>query len=178
MGSSILNIQQAEDFVTNLKRSDNWISNEELLTKLNDSYKFILENSRGDLIPFVTVNIALYYIDLGEYGQAWEFTEIARQKAEEYKNFDCLLNAISLQYRIQLYLGNLEKSQEILNVQFESALKYNDGFQLYSAFTNQAFQYHLLNQKKDCIQAFEKAIENILKSKNQYSRWFFRNCFR
>ena len=62
---TIDNIEKAEDFVKNLKRSDNWVSNEELLTKLNDSYRLILDNSRDDLIPFVTVNIALYYIDLG-----------------------------------------------------------------------------------------------------------------
>ena len=99
---TIDNIEKAEDFVKNLKRSDNWVSNEELLTKLNDSYKIILENGREDLLPFVTVNIALYYIDLGEYGQAWEFTEIAKQKAEEFKNYDCLLNAISNQYRIHI----------------------------------------------------------------------------
>jgi hypothetical protein len=79
---TIDNIEKAEDFVKNLKRSDNWVSNEELLTKLNDSYRLILDNSREDLIPFVTVNIALYYIDLGEYGQAWEHTEVAKKNAE------------------------------------------------------------------------------------------------
>ena len=30
---TIDNIEKAEDFVKNLKRSDNWVSNEELLTK-------------------------------------------------------------------------------------------------------------------------------------------------
>ena len=142
---TIDNIEKAEDFVKNLKRSDNWVSNEELLTKLNDSYKIILENGREDLIPFVTVNIALYYIDLGEYGQAWEFTEIAKQKAEEFKNYDCLLNAISNQYRIQRYFGNLDTAQALVNKQIEIALEYNNDIQLFSAFLNQAYQYYLQN---------------------------------
>lgn len=141
-------IEKAEDFVKNLKRSDNWVSNEELLTKLNDSYKIILDNSRDDLIPFVTVNLALYYIDLGEYGQAWEYTEAARKYAEKFENYDCLLNAISLQFRVQLYLGNLEKSQEILNDQLNIAINYNNSFQLMSAYINRAFQYHLLQKKR------------------------------
>lgn len=161
-------IEKAEDFVKNLKRSDNWVSNEELLTKLNDSYKIILDNSRDDLIPFVTVNLALYYIDLGEYGQAWEYTEAARKYAEKFENYDCLLNAISLQFRVQLYLGNLEKTQEILNEQLEFAIEFNDNIQLHSVFLNKAFQYHLLQNKNDCLTAFEQAILHILKSKNNY----------
>ena len=168
MDAIIETIEEAEHFVTNLKRSDNWVSNDELIAKLKASYDLIQTNEREDLVPITCVHIALYYIDLGEYGEAWHYTETARIKAEEQKNYDSLLNAISLQFRIQLYLGNLEKSQEILNVQFEIALKYNDGFQLYSALTNQAFQYHLLNQKEDCIYAFEQAIMYVLKSKNYY----------
>jgi signal transduction histidine kinase/ActR/RegA family two-component response regulator len=166
---TIDNIEKAEDFVKNLKRSDNWVSNEELLTKLNDSYKIILENGREDLIPFVTVNIALYYIDLGEYGQAWEFTEIAKQKAEEFKNYDCLLNAISNQYRIQRYFGNLDTAQALVNKQIEIALEYNNDIQLFSAFLNQAYQYYLQNLKLECLDAFEKTISYSKKSKNMYS---------
>lgn len=161
-------IEKAEDFVKNLKRSDNWVSNEELLTKLNDSYKIILDNIRDDLIPFVTVNLALYYIDLGEYGQAWEYTEAARKYAEKFENYDCLLNAISLQFRVQLYLGNLEKTQEILNEQLSIAINFNNSFQLQSAYINRAFQYHLLQKKEDCIESFEHAIKHILKSKDNY----------
>lgn len=162
-------IEKAEDFVKNLKRSDNWVSNEELLTKLNDSYKIILDNSRDDLIPFVTVNLALYYIDLGEYGQAWEYTEAARKYAEKFENYDCLLNAISNQYRIQRYFGNLDIAQALVNKQIEIALKYNNNIQLFSAFLNQAYQYYLQNLKTECLNAFEKAIKYSIKSQNIYS---------
>ncbi len=168
MAAIIETIEEAEHFVTNLKRSDNWVSNDELIAKLKASYDLIQTNEREDLIPITCVHIALYYIDLGEYGEAWHYTETAKLKAEEQKNYDSLLNAISLQYRIQLYLGNLEKSQEILIEQFNLALNYNDEFQLQSAYSNQAFQYHLLNQKEDCIYAFEQAIKHILKSKENY----------
>lgn len=162
-------IQKAEDFVKNLKRSDNWVSNEELLNKLNESYKIILDNSRDDLIPFVTVNLALYYIDLGEYGQAWEHTEVARKYAENFENYDCLLNAISNQYRIQRYFGNLDIAQALVNKQIEIALKYNNNIQLFSAFLNQAYQYYLQNLKTECLNAFEKAIKYSIKSQNIYS---------
>ncbi|MBK6274681.1 MAG: hypothetical protein IPF58_08250 [Saprospirales bacterium] len=168
MAAIIETIEEAEHFVTNLKRSDNWVSNDELIAKLKASYNLIQTNEREDLVPITCVHIALYYIDLGEYGEAWHYTETAKLKAEEQKNYDSLLNAISLQYRIQLYLGNLEKSQEILIEQFNLALNYNDEFKLQSAYSNQAFQYHLLNQKEDCIYAFEQAIKHILKSKENY----------
>ena len=129
-------IEKAEDFVKNLKRSDNWVSNEELLNKLNESYKIILE--------------------------------VARKYAEKFENYDCLLNAISLQFRVQLYLGNLEKTQEILNEQLSIAINFNNSFQLQSAYINRAFQYHLLQKKEDCIESFEHAIKHILKSKDNY----------
>lgn len=161
-------IEKVEEFVKNLKRSDNWVSNDELLTKLDDSYKIIVENGREDLIPYVTVNLSLYYIDLGEYGQAWEHAEVARKYAEKFENYDCLLNAISLQFRVQLFLGNLEKTQEILNEQLQIALMYNNNFQLQSAFLNKAFQAHILQKKEDCINAFEDALNYVLKSKDNY----------
>jgi hypothetical protein len=123
---TIDNIEKAEDFVKNLKRSDNWVSNEELLTKLNDSYRLILENSREDLLAYLGVHFSLYYIDIGDYNKAWEFTEIAKKNAAEYENNERLLDAISLQYRIQRFLGNLEKAQEIVNEQIDIAYKVND----------------------------------------------------
>lgn len=162
-------IEKVEEFVKNLKRSDNWVSNDELLTKLDDSYKIIVENGREDLIPYVTVNLSLYYIDLGEYGQAWEHTEVARKYAEKFENYDCLLNAISNQYRIQRYFGNLDLAQALVNDQIEIAIKYNNDIQLFSAFLNQAYQYYLQNQKDECLQAFKKTIEYSIKSKNKYS---------
>lgn len=166
---TIDNLNKAEDFVKNLKRSDNWVSNDELLTKLNDSYQLIKENNREDLIPYVTVNLSLYYIDLGEYGQAWEHTEVARKIAEKFENYECLLNAISNQYRIQRYFGNLDIAQELVNKQIEIALQYNNDIQLFSAFLNQAYQYYLQDQKEECLQAFKKTIEYSKKSKNKYS---------
>jgi hypothetical protein len=72
---TIDNIEKAEDFVKNLKRSDNWVSNDELIAKLKASYDLIQTNEREDLIPITSVHIALYYIDLGEYGEAWHYTE-------------------------------------------------------------------------------------------------------
>jgi signal transduction histidine kinase/CheY-like chemotaxis protein len=166
---TIDNLNKAENFVKNLKRSDNWVSNDELLTKLNDSYQLIKENNREDLIPYVTVNLSLYYIDLGEYGQAWEHTEVARKFAEKFENYECLLNAISNQYRIQRYFGNLDIAQELVNKQIEIALQYNNDIQLFSAFLNQAYQYYLQDQKEECLQAFKKTIEYSKKSKNKYS---------
>lgn len=165
----IKTIEAAEDFIKNLKRSDNWVSNVELLKKLNDSYQLIIDNKRDDLIPYVTVNLALYYIDLGEYGQAWEHTEAARKYAEKFTNYDCLLNAISLQYRIQRYFGNLDTAQSLVNKQVEIAIEYNDNIQLFSAFLNQAYQYYLQNLKNECLKAFEKTIEYSQKSNNIYS---------
>lgn len=167
--TKIESIDQAEQFVKNLKRSDNWVSNDELLTKLNDSYKIILEHTREDLIPYVTINLSLYYIDWGEYGQAWEHTEAARKYAEKFENYDCLLNAISNQYRIQRYFGNLDLAQALVNDQIEIAIKYNNDIQLFSAFLNQAYQYYLQNQKNECLHAFKKTIEYSIKSKNKYS---------
>ncbi|MBK8353146.1 MAG: hypothetical protein IPL21_16250 [Saprospirales bacterium] len=161
MAAIIETIEEAEHFVTNLKRSDNWVSNDELIAKLKASYDLIQTNEREDLVPITCVHIALYYIDLGEYGEAWHYTETARIKAEEQKNYDCLLNAISLQYRIQRYLGNLDVAQELLNEQIKIALEYENNEQLYSAYLNLAYQYHLLKLKQDCIYAFEKALNYV-----------------
>ncbi len=165
---TIDSLEKAEEFVKNLKRSDNWISNEELLTKLNDSYKLILDNSREDLIPFVTVNITLYYIDIGEYENAWKYTEQARIFAEKYNNYECLLNAISLQYRIQRYFGNIELAQELVNQQIEFAYKVNMPMHIFGAYVNQANIFNLQNLKKECIDALEKALFYVLKGDNKY----------
>lgn len=168
MHSIISNIQQAEDFVKNLKRSDNWVSNDELIAKLKASYDLIQTNEREDLVPITCVHIALYYIDLGEYGEAWHYTETAKLKAEEQKNYDSLLNAISLQYRIQRYLGNLDVAQELVNLQIEIALDYNNNEQLYSAYLNQACQYHLQNLKEECLIAFEKVLHYCILNNDKY----------
>jgi len=165
---TIDNIEKAEDFVKNLKRSDNWVSNEELLTKLNDSYKIILENGREDLIPFVTVNIALYYIDLGEYGQAWEQTEVARKYAEKTENLSCILDAISLQYRIQKNLGNLDNAQQLINEQIKISYNSNNILQIASSYYNQGLLYHRQKIKSNAIESFIKSIEYILKTKQEY----------
>lgn len=165
---TIDNIEKAEDFVKNLKRSDNWVSNEELLAKLNDSYKIILENGREDLLAYLGVHFSLYYIDIGDYNKAWEFTEIAKKHAAEYENNERLLDAISLQYRIQQFLGNLEKAQEIVNEQIDIAYKVNNIEQLASAYYNQGTLFHRQRLKNDAIEAFEKSIKLMFKSKNSF----------
>jgi signal transduction histidine kinase len=165
---TIDNIEKAEDFVKNLKRSDNWVSNEELLAKLNDSYKIILENGREDLLAYIGVHFSLYYIDIGDYNKAWEFTEVAKKNAVKYTNNDRLLDSISLQYRIQRFIGNLEKAQEIVNEQIEIAYQVNDAHQIASAYQNQGALLHRQRLKDDAIEAFEKSIEFILKSKKNY----------
>jgi signal transduction histidine kinase/predicted Zn-dependent protease/ActR/RegA family two-component response regulator len=165
----ITTIEQADVFVKNLKRSDNWVSNDELLNKLNICKQLIETHKREDLIPFIYIHLSLYYIDLGEYGQAWIQTEVAKKYAKKSNNLESLLNAISNQYRIQRYLGNLETAQALVNEQIDIALEFNDPIQLFSAFLNQAYQYYLQNQKQECIQAFQKAIEYSKKSNNLYS---------
>ncbi|HUM51078.1 MAG TPA: ATP-binding protein [Chitinophagales bacterium] len=164
----IENIEQAEHFVTNLKRSDNWVSNDELHTKLKKSYALIQAHEREDLVPITCVHIALYYIDLGEYGEAWQYTETARIKAEQHKNYDAHLNSLSLQFRIQRYLGNNDIAQEIVNKQIEIALEYNNAFQLCSSYLNQAVQYRFQNLKSQCIEAYEKSLKYAIKSNNIY----------
>lgn len=165
----ITTIEQADVFVKNLKRSDNWVSNDALLNKLNICKQLIETHKREDLIPFIYIHLSLYYIDLGEYGQAWIQTEVAKKYAKKSNNLESLLNAISNQYRIQRYLGNLETAQALVNEQIDIALEFNDPIQLFSAFLNQAYQYYLQNQKQECIQAFQKAIEYSKKSNNLYS---------
>ncbi|MFN8283657.1 MAG: ATP-binding protein [Chitinophagales bacterium] len=161
-------IIEAESFVTNLKRSDNWVSNDELITKLKQCYQLIQEHEREDLIPVTCVHIALCYIDLGEYGESWHYTETAKSTAEFQKNFDAHLNSLSLQYRIQRYFGNLDIAQELVNCQIEIALQYNNAFQLCSAYLNQALQYFSQNIMKESLQAFEKAVLYALKHKDEY----------
>ena len=165
----ITTIEQADVFVKNLKRSDNWVSNDALLNKLNICKQLIETHKREDLIPFIYIHLSLYYIDLGEYGQAWIQTEVAKKYAKKSNNLESLLNAISNQYRIQRYLGNLETAQALVNEQIDIALEFNDPIQLFSAFLNQAYQYYLQNQKQECIQEFQKAIEYSKKSNNLYS---------
>lgn len=165
----ITTIEQADVFVKNLKRSDNWVSNDALLNKLNICKQLIETHKREDLIPFIYIHLSLYYIDLGEYGQAWIQTEVVKKYAKKSNNLESLLNAISNQYRIQRYLGNLETAQALVNEQIDIALEFNDPIQLFSAFLNQAYQYYLQNQKQECIQAFQKAIEYSKKSNNLYS---------
>lgn len=168
MAAIIETIEEAEHFVTNLKRSDNWVSNDELIAKLKASYDLIQTNEREDLVPITCVHIALYYIDLGEYGEAWHYTETAKLKAEEQKNYDAHLNSLSLQFRIQRYLGNNDIAQEIVNKQIEIALEYNNAFQLCSSYLNQAVQYRFQNLKSQCIEAYEKSLKYAIKSKNIY----------
>ncbi len=161
-------IEKAEDFVKNLKRSDNWVSNEELLTKLATTYELILQHQRDDLLPYLGVNFSLYYIDIGDYNKAWEFTEIAKLNSIKYNNNDRLLDSISLQYRIQRFLGNLEKAQEIVNEQIDIAYRVNDAHQIASAYQNQGALLHRQRLKSDSIDSFEKSIEYIIKSKKSY----------
>jgi signal transduction histidine kinase/CheY-like chemotaxis protein len=168
MAAIIETIQQAEDFVKNLKRSDNWVSNDELIAKLKASYDLIQTNEREDLIPITSVHIALYYIDLGEYGEAWHYTETAKLKAEEQKNYDCLLNAISLQYRIQKNLGNLDTAQLLANEQIKIAYNINDILQIASGYYNQGLLYHRQKLKTNTIEAFIKSIEYIQKTNQTY----------
>ena len=42
-------IEQAEEFVLQLKRAENWVSNEELLALLNSCLKLIKTHKREDL---------------------------------------------------------------------------------------------------------------------------------
>lgn len=168
MTEKIETIEQAEAFIKNLKRSENWVSNEELFTKLQRSEKLTEQHKRDDLQPYLGVNFCLYYIDVGEYNKAWEYTEKAKINARKFENDERLLDAISLQYRIQRYLGNLEKAQEIVNEQIDIAYKVNDLQQIASAYQNQAILFHRQRLKQDAIEAFEKAIRYITKSNNKY----------
>ena len=79
----ITTIEQADVFVKNLKRSDNWVSNDALLNKLNICKQLIETHKREDLIPFIYIHLSLYYIDLGEYGQAWIQTEVVKKYAKK-----------------------------------------------------------------------------------------------
>ena len=126
----ITTIEKAETFIVNLKRSDNWISNDELFSKLNASYKLITKHNRYDLLPDLGVNFALYYLDLNNIEQALIFTEIAKTNAINCKNDIRLLDAIGLQFRIQKTLGNLEEAQLIINEQIDVASRINDMRQL------------------------------------------------
>ncbi len=164
MENTITDIEQAETFIKNLKRSDNWVSDDLLLHRLNQTEQLIREHHRDDLLPFLGVNFSLYHIDHGEYNLAWEYAQTARQYGEQFENPDCLLNALSLQYRIQRFLGNLEAAQEIINTQIDYAYKYNDPHQIAAAYHNQGTIHHRQRLKNDAKEAFNKSIEYITKS--------------
>lgn len=168
MKSTITTIQQAENFIINLKRSDNWVSNDVLFQKLNTSYELILQNKKDELLPYLGVNFSLYYLDIGDYNKSWEFTEVAKKNAIKHTNNARLLDAISLQYRIQRLLGNLEKAQVIVNEQIEIAYKVNDAHQIASAYQNQGVLFHRQKLKKDAIDAFEKSMKFIISSEKTY----------
>ena len=164
----ITTIEKAETFIVNLKRSDNWISNDELFSKLNASYKLITKHNRYDLLPDLGVNFALYYLDLNNIEQALIFTEIAKTNAINCKNDIRLLDAIGLQFRIQKTLGNLEEAQLIVNEQIDVAYRVNDMRQLAAVYQNQATLFHKQRLKTDTIEAYEKSLEFIRKSDNLF----------
>lgn len=164
----ITTIEKAETFIVNLKRSDNWISNDELFSKLNASYKLITKHNRYDLLPDLGVNFALYYLDLNNIEQALIFTEIAKTNAINCKNDIRLLDAIGLQFRIQKTLGNLEEAQLIINEQIDVAYRVNDMRQLAAVYQNQATLFHKQRLKTDTIEAYEKSLEFIRKSDNLF----------
>ncbi|MCC6516501.1 MAG: response regulator [Chitinophagales bacterium] len=164
----ITTIEKAETFIVNLKRSDNWISNDELFSKLNASYKLITKHNRLDLLPDLGVNFALYYLDLNNIEQALIFTEIAKTNAIKCNNDIRLLDAIGLQFRIQKTLGNLEEAQLILNEQIDVAYRVNDMRQLAAVYQNQATLFHKQRLKTDTIEAYEKSLEFIRKSDNLF----------
>lgn len=165
---SISTLEQAEAYVLHLKRTDNWVSDDAMLLNLQESQTIIEKNNRADLLPHLSIHFALYYIDNGEYQKAWEHTEIAKKNALVYKNNDKLLEAISLQYRIQRYLGNLEAAQKLVHEQIEIAYHINDYLQIASAYHNQTLLLYEQHLKVDCIEAGKKAIEYIQKSKMDY----------
>lgn len=164
----ITTIEKAETFIVNLKRSDNWISNDELFSKLNATYKLITKHNRHDLLPDLGVNFALYYLDLNNIEQALIFTEIAKSNAFNCKNDIRLLDAIGLQFRIQKTLGNLEDAQLIVNEQIDVAYRVNDMRQLAAVYQNQATLFHKQRLKTDTIEAYEKSLEFIRKSDNLF----------
>lgn len=165
---SISTLEQAEAYVLHLKRSDNWVSDAAMLQNLQESQTFIENNKRADLLPHLGIHFALYYIDNGEYQQSWKYTEIAKENALLYANNAKLLEAISIQIRIQRYLGNLEAAQKLVHEQIEIAYRINDYLQIASAYQNQTLLLHKQHLKEDCIEAGRKAIEYIQKSKMDY----------
>jgi signal transduction histidine kinase len=168
MAAIIHTIHEAEDFIKNLKRSDNWVSNQLLFDKLRRCEELINNHQREDLIPYLGVNFTLYYLDIGKFEDAWKYTEETRKYADKYNNTESTLNAISLQYRIQRYFGNYDVAQEIINQQIEIAYNTTNLPHLFSAYLNQATLYQHQMLKEECIESFEKSVEYALKSKNQY----------
>lgn len=161
-------IEQAEEFVLQLKRSENWVSNEELLTLLNRCLKLINTHKRDDILDQINIHLSLYYIDIGDYNNAWEYAEAAKRYAKLYHHTERLINALSIQYKIQNDIGSLEKAQEIINEQIDNAYKIDDAELIASAYMNQAFIYHKQRLKTDAINAVEKSMEYIIKSKKNF----------
>lgn len=164
----ITTLEQAIDFIKNLKRSDKWVSDIQLFERLKLCESLILKHHREDAMPYIGINFCLYYIDIGDYKNAWQYIETAKKYAEQYNNIDCLLSSLSLQYRIQRYWGNLEVAQEIIGEQIEIAYQYNDPLHLASSYHNQGALFHRQRLKSSAKEAYLKSIEFILKSNNQY----------
>ncbi len=161
-------IEQAEVYILNLKRDGNWLSNDELLQNLQQAHQLAIQHNREDLYAPVGVAFGFYYLDNATYSKAWEYLELARNAAEKYNNSQKLLEAISLQYSIQLFLGNLEGAQQLVNEQMDTAYKFNDNVFIANSYNNQANLYHRQNMKDPSIEAFEKGIPYLLKTKNPY----------
>lgn len=160
--------EQAREFIKNLKRSDNWISDGELFEKLQQCESLIKHDTQEELLPYLGVNFCLYYIDISDYKNAWNYAEIAIKYAEKYENTECLLNALSLQHRIHRLLGNLEAAQISISKQIELAHKYNAPNQLAGAYLNQAVIFHKQRLKSNTKEAYLRAIEYVIKSNNLF----------
>lgn len=169
MQTAIKTIEQAEDYIKNLKRSNNnWVSDETMLNRLEATRSLIEQHKREDLLPCYGVNACLYYIDNGQFGPAQENAELAEKYGEKFSNYECQLNALSLQNRIQRSLGNLETAQEIVIRQIDTALEYKDPHLIAAAYHNQGSLSHRIGEKENCIEASEKSIEYIKKSGETY----------
>ncbi|MFN8268116.1 MAG: ATP-binding protein [Chitinophagales bacterium] len=161
-------IEQAEEFVLQLKRAENWVSNEELLALLNSCLKLIKTNKREDLLDHIYIHLSLYYIDIGDYNQAWEYAEAGKKYAKLYHHTEKLINILSIQYKIQNEIGSLEKAQEIINEQIDNAYQINDAELIASAYMNQAFLCHKQRLKMEAIEAIELSVKYIIKSKKDF----------
>jgi signal transduction histidine kinase/CheY-like chemotaxis protein len=166
--STISTIEQAEDFIKNLKRSEHWVSDDALFQRLDSTETLIRQHHREDLLSYLGVNFCLFHFDHGDFQKAWHYAEMADLYGEQYENYECQLNGISLQYRIMRQQGKLDKAQEIVNRQIEIAMLCNDAHQIGSAYQNQAYIYHRQKLKADCYEAFERSLHYIRLSANEY----------